>query len=73
MGESEPNSIVTEPVITLLGIFKDNTITTEEGEVIECVTYQRVREVIDGKLGFYHLIQYVGHPIWTIYQYLLLE
>lgn len=74
MGTDTPNSIViTEPIITVLGIFKDNSITTEEGDVIECVTYQRVREQIDGKIGFYHLIRYVDHPIWTIFQYILLE
>jgi hypothetical protein len=64
--------LVDEPIITVYGIFKDNTITTQEGEVIECVTYSRISEQIDGKIGFYNLIQYVGHPIWTIFQYILL-
>lgn len=72
MEANEPNSIIeVEPTIAVFGIFKDNKIITPDGEVIECVTYGRVREQIDEREGFYHLIKYVDRPIWCIYQFIL--
>lgn len=72
-----PISIVNEdePIRTVLGVFKDNQITTREGEVIECVTYNSVREKLDkfdGKEMFFNLIIYRGLKVWAIYQYVLI-
>ena len=49
--EAQPKSI------TVLGVFINNKIT-EYGtnKIFECLTYGRIREVIEGKLAYLHLI-----------------
>ncbi len=62
-----------EPIRLVYGLFKDNQITTEEGEVIECITYTRIKREIEGKKGFYHLKQSGRIKNWTVFEYILLD
>jgi hypothetical protein len=69
-----PISIMTEEKLRLVyGLFKDNQIRTEEGEVIECITYTRVKREIEDKKGFFHLKISGKITDWTIFEYLLLD
>lgn len=38
------------------GMFKDNLITCEGVEIVECITYSRFRPQIEGVYGFYNLL-----------------
>ena len=65
--EQKPKSI------TILGVFKDNEITNSEtGEVINCITYGRVRKEIEGKLAYLHLLLNV-YDDYYISSYILVD
>jgi len=58
-------------VIVVHGIFADNHITKENGEVVECATYKIVRDKIDNMWAFFHLIKEKEFTTLIIFQYVL--
>jgi len=60
-----------EPLMVVFGLFRDNHIELENGEVVECITYQSTRKEINNKYGFFHLKIYGKIKDWTIFQYVL--
>jgi hypothetical protein len=55
------------------GVFNRNSITTDDGEIIDCVTYEINWKQIRGKQGFYHLKKEGFIEDWIIFQYILLD
>lgn len=57
---------------TLIGIFDNNTFTSDDGTVIDCCTYGSVFRMIQGK----HIIANFRYSNiskhWTIFQYIVL-
>lgn len=43
------------PIKTVYGIFKDNLITCEGVEIVECTTYVSFSKEIEGRYGFHQL------------------
>ncbi len=60
-------------VITIFGKFQDNLLTDyETGEIIFCVTYRSVRDIINGKEGFFNL-RPDDYDNKILFQYVLLD
>jgi len=62
-----------EPLKVVKGVFNNNEIVTDDGEIIPCVTYGIVYEKIKGKSGFFHLKKFGRIKDWTIFQYVLID
>lgn len=56
---------------TLVGIFLNNEITTEDGEAHNCITYNMVKQQIQGKFGCFNLRYSPNIDEWVVFQYAL--
>lgn len=54
---------------TVVGIFKDNEITFDSGEIIKCITYKSLRQKIENKYGAFNLKKNT-HGDWVIFQFM---
>ena len=62
-----------EEIITVVGTFSNNFITTDTGEKIHCRTYGSVRSVIEGQQGVYNLKWDNKLKGYVLFQYILLN
>lgn len=58
---------------TLHGIFKDNIITTDNGEELGCISYGSLRNAMENKLAFFALRWSDDVNNWIVFQYVLDE
>lgn len=54
------------------GVFSNNTVTLEDGTILDCVTYGSVREIIEGKEGFFNLEKNIYGDL-VVKQYVILD
>lgn len=54
---------------TEVGTFKDNIITTIEGNTIHCLSYSRLLEKIEGLFGAFNLRWSTDIDRWILFQY----
>ena len=53
----------------IFGIFKDNKIVEPSGSTFDCVSYQYLRERMEGLEGFYHLKWEQDISSWVCFQF----
>ena len=58
---------------TVFGTFIGNKIYSDDGSIINCITYGINRKVIDDKNGFFNLRWSESIDEWVIFQYVLTE
>ncbi|MGV8961830.1 MAG: hypothetical protein ACOH2V_00345 [Candidatus Saccharimonadaceae bacterium] len=56
--------------IVLKGLFKDNAIYCDDGSIFETSSFGVVKEVIEGRRGFFHL-KPMGNIGYMIFEYVL--
>ena len=57
---------------TLFGKYSHNTIYLDDGIEFDCITYGKVKEQIEGKIGFFNIRWSDNIDHWIVYQYILL-
>lgn len=62
-----------EKIMTTLGTFINNSIITDDGETIDCITYGSIKREVENKRGFFQLVWSDQFSCWKIIQYILLD
>ena len=57
----------------VFGTFIGNKIYSDNGSIINCITYGINRKVIDDKTGFFNLRWSESVDEWIVFQYVLTE